>query len=343
MNKPLALAVILLFLSVSVIPSTGTTDVKQSTLPTISGNTLYVGGNGTGNYTKIQDAINDSSNGDTVYVYDDSSPYYENVVIGYTKSITLVGEDRNTTVIDGSNNGNVVRITAYGVVINGFTIQNSGTEIWNDSGILVYDYESRNSIISNNIIKSNVHGILLLCTNNCNIIDNLIASNNHGIVISGLRMYYSCFDNIISRNIISNNTVYGILCGSESSKNTFTNNIIIFNRYGIGINTGSYFNIFEGNNISKNSVGIKSSPMGTIITKNNFIKNIRHAKQYYFSLSGFTDHGTPDCVFDGNYWGRARIFPYPIPTRHGILPCCIFLGLPLWDMHPAQEPYDIGV
>ena len=43
----------------------------------VSGNTLYVGGSGPGNYTRIQDAIDNASDGDTVFVYDDSSPYFE--------------------------------------------------------------------------------------------------------------------------------------------------------------------------------------------------------------------------------------------------------------------------
>jgi len=34
-----------------------------------NGNTLYVGGSGPNNYTKIQDAIDNASNGDTVFVY----------------------------------------------------------------------------------------------------------------------------------------------------------------------------------------------------------------------------------------------------------------------------------
>jgi hypothetical protein len=61
------------------------------------GKTLYVGGSGPGNYTKIQDAIDDASDGDTVFVYDDSSPYYKNMVID--KKINLTGEHRETTVI----------------------------------------------------------------------------------------------------------------------------------------------------------------------------------------------------------------------------------------------------
>ncbi|MHA1376567.1 MAG: hypothetical protein ACTSR7_19990, partial [Promethearchaeota archaeon] len=79
MKKLLVVGVIVLFLGLAIAPSTGITDVKQIVLPTTSGDTLYVGGNGTGNYTKIQDAIDDANPGDTVFVYDDSSPYYEKV------------------------------------------------------------------------------------------------------------------------------------------------------------------------------------------------------------------------------------------------------------------------
>lgn len=44
------------------------------------GNKLYVGGTAN-NYTRIQDAINAANDGDTIFVYDDSSPYYENLII----------------------------------------------------------------------------------------------------------------------------------------------------------------------------------------------------------------------------------------------------------------------
>jgi len=134
MKKLLAVAIMILFISVSVIPSTGINVVKQITMPTAKGDTLYVGGNGTGNYTSIQGAIDDASDGDTVFVYDDSSPYYEHVVVD--KSINLVGEDRDTTVIDGNGIANVISIIEDNVSISKFTIQNSGTNAY-DAGILL--------------------------------------------------------------------------------------------------------------------------------------------------------------------------------------------------------------
>jgi hypothetical protein len=48
-------------------------DIEKSQT-TSKGNWLYVGGSGPGNYTKIQDAIDNASNGDTVFVF--NGTYY---------------------------------------------------------------------------------------------------------------------------------------------------------------------------------------------------------------------------------------------------------------------------
>jgi hypothetical protein len=97
-KKGVVVAVILLFVSVSVVPSTGNIVEKKSTMSTFhDGNTLYVGGSGPNNYTKIQDAIDDASDGDTVYVY--SGFYDESLTISAT--IILQGEAPTTTTING--------------------------------------------------------------------------------------------------------------------------------------------------------------------------------------------------------------------------------------------------
>ena len=61
--------------------------------------TLFVGGNGPNNYTFIQNAIDNADEGDTIFVFNYSSPYYEKLVIN--KSINLVGVHKNSTIIDG--------------------------------------------------------------------------------------------------------------------------------------------------------------------------------------------------------------------------------------------------
>jgi parallel beta-helix repeat protein len=96
-------------------------------MPISRGTTLYVGGGGPGNYSTIQEAIDDAVSGDTVFVYDDSSPYDENPIIN--KTINLLGENKATTIVDGGfREGPViyVRDTAN-VIVNGFTVQNGNS------------------------------------------------------------------------------------------------------------------------------------------------------------------------------------------------------------------------
>jgi PKD repeat protein len=86
------------------------------------GTILYVGGIGSGNYSSIQDAIDNASDGYTIYVY--SGIYYENIVI--YKSINLTGENIKTTIIYGNGIDDVIKVTADYVNISGFTIRQPG-------------------------------------------------------------------------------------------------------------------------------------------------------------------------------------------------------------------------
>ncbi|HWR28033.1 MAG TPA: hypothetical protein VN377_06325, partial [Candidatus Thermoplasmatota archaeon] len=62
-------------------------DREKQSLPKSSGNWLYVGGSGSNNYTMIQDAIDNASDGDTVFVF--NGMYVGYVIIN--KSINLIG------------------------------------------------------------------------------------------------------------------------------------------------------------------------------------------------------------------------------------------------------------
>jgi len=115
-KRYLVIGIVLLFIFMSFASSSAFDNVKKSSTPIFNGNTLYVGGSGPDNYTRIQDAINDADSGDTVFVYDDSSPYYENLFL--YKTISLIGEDKNTTIIDGNKYSNVIFVNADMVTIS---------------------------------------------------------------------------------------------------------------------------------------------------------------------------------------------------------------------------------
>ncbi|MBE3139860.1 MAG: right-handed parallel beta-helix repeat-containing protein, partial [Thermoplasmata archaeon] len=155
-RKCLAVGIILLFVGTCIVPSIAQ-NIEKPSQTTSRGNWLYVGGSGPGNYTKIQDAIDNASDGDTVFVYDDSAPYYEEVWI--RKSISLIGENKNTTNIIWR--GGRYALTIYQtehVIISGLKFNNSS------NGVQVY--ESNNSIISENIIEDNFFNLYMAHSNN---------------------------------------------------------------------------------------------------------------------------------------------------------------------------------
>lgn len=196
LKKSFAFGTMMLFIVVCIIPSINA-DIFKLNVCDSSGSILYVGGSGPGNYSKIQDAIDFASDGDTVFVYNDSSPYLEHVEIN--KSIKLRGEDRSSTIVDGAGEISVISVVADEVSISGFTIKNSSSD-----GIYVNG--SDHIDITGNIISNNErNGILLKYSSGNNVIHNVIGSNdNAGIVLA------VSSSNSISHNNFLDNDVHAL-------------------------------------------------------------------------------------------------------------------------------------
>ena len=353
-KKGVVVAVILLFVSVSVIPSSGTNVVEKSSNVSFDGNTLYVGGNGTGNYTRIQDAIDNASDGDTVFVYSgiysDYFPYYSPpyvVCVVIDKRINLIGEDKNNTIINGSGRYDVINIEVDRVNISGFTIQNGGESQYipgtSRYGRGIYSHGGNNISIHDNIIFDNYVGIYSSC-NEGNIFDNIIKVNRRGIDIHSSSLFNKIYNNTISNNEIGIEK-YGDLC-------TFEKNLISNNEIGILLLSGKS-NFISNNAIRENEIGLKTEDYGdSIIHQNNFINNKKHID---ISKRSTLLH-TPFLILYKNKWTKnfwdnwkvriprpiigswiieVRLFPSPMMIPIAIFPIFEF------DWHPAQEPYDI--
>lgn len=154
---------------------------KNDNQTTERGSTIYVDDDniagpwdGTINhpYQFIQDGIDHATGGDSVSVFNGS--YTENVVV--PKSLEIIGEDKENTVITGNDFGTVVKIIAEGVVITGFTITQSGSNP-NNAGIMIHT--PYNSIINNNIQKNNYYGIYVVEGYNNTIYHNNIVQNTY--------------------------------------------------------------------------------------------------------------------------------------------------------------------
>jgi len=167
------------------------------------------------NYTSIQNAINanETFNGHTIFV--ESGIYYEHVVVN--KSLSLIGENKGTTVIDGKGSGTVVEIKANSVTLGGFTVRNGSSHfggasimiysarnvlvedcLIKDTFVGVYMVVSGNNILQNNIITNSSEGIYLLKAENNSLIENVVASNYWGVGLA------DSGNNTLRNNEISN-------------------------------------------------------------------------------------------------------------------------------------------
>ncbi len=182
-------------------------------------NTLYVGGIGPNNYTNITYAVDDASNGDTVFVY--SGTYYEFIRI--SKSLTLIGENKESTVINCLDKMDVIKISGDKVTIKGFTIKDAGQNFWNkvDAGVEI-SKNCNNITIEDNIITKGYCGILLQHSNNVSILNNIFHNNNGpSIWLLGEGKNNNVLGNKIIRKT---NEKGGGIWLEKSSNNTIKNN-----------------------------------------------------------------------------------------------------------------------
>lgn len=309
-KKGLICGIILLFVGSGLV--SGINNIKIISNKGGRGNTLYVGGSGPGNYTHIQDAIDNAGDGDTVFVY--TGTYHESLII--EKSLNLVGENRTKTIVDSGHSTYVIDIfVCTAVSVRRFTIQNSSKNGINSEAVEIE--------LIDNIVKN--HGYVGICLKNSSktiVTNNIISQNERGLCLC-----WGCCNSTVSFNIIEENNYCAIYL-YNSSNNRVVENLFTNNEYGVVISRSDH------NNITKN------------IFKYCNLCNIYlyHANDNRIMKNNFIDYricALFSCCsnsWDANYWNGPRFLPKPIFGRigqHGLIPWVNF------DWHPVQEPYDI--
>jgi len=185
-------------------------------------------------FDSIQDGIDAVLEGGSVFVY--NGTYYENVDITKNR-ITLIGEDRNSTIINGSA-GNSCIYSAYAnnVTIWGFTLNDS---IQGIKVVESYDFILEDCIASNNLRGVYFHISERMTIYDCHIYNNseegmLIVNcdfseiydcdiiDNSGTGLS-LEQHYTgiSIDNRIYHNNLINNTINAFDDNEDSSNHWY--------------------------------------------------------------------------------------------------------------------------
>ena len=259
-------------------------------------------------YPTIQQAINAASSGDTVYVR--AGTYYEHITIG--ESLTLQGEDRDTTVIDGNGSGNVIYVTANYVTISGLTIANGEHGINLIPNWAIHHITIRDAIITSNDRLAFHSGH----SGGSHLIEDCIISNNwgasyahqfHNSIIRNCEVFGNGYGfsvawgsgTLITNNEVHDNEEYGIWFDSMSNS-IIENNLVYSNGIGTGVGYVGSYNTIRNNVIRDNDLGIymnNPTVSGNKIYHNDVIENGRQACDQ--GTNNIWDDGYPS---GGNYW-----------------------------------------
>ncbi len=239
---------------------------------------------GGADFETIQEAVDNVTYGSTILVY--SGTYFENVAIN--KSLSIIGADRDHTIIDGNGTGNVILVRhTTDLIIKNFTIRRSGTE---NSGISLRD--SDRIEVSHNLITDNFYGIRIRGISSFDnlISGNIITGNENGIVLE------SCSFNLVSFNEITQNFWGIVFLGSL--ENEISNNIISSNTNEGILFVTSVDNLVSGNDIKRNNPGIYFYMSSNNIVYHN---NFNNTDQISSNGTGvnYWDNG-----LEGNYWSN---------------------------------------
>lgn len=238
--------------------------------------TLYVGGVGPGNFTTIQSAIDAAGLGDTIYVF--NGTYYENIEVN--TSVSLVGENRDTTTIEGVTDWAVVNVTADNVHVSGFRIVYNGFERFNRG--LDFLNVTRCSAAGNNLSINQGYGIRLYESDNITIHDNIVTriGGMGGIYVMG--SHYS---------MLTNNRISNQRDGIELilSRGSVLSNNSISDSYWAGIDVyGSTDTVIMNNTMMNDGIRMSGSSLDKYNTHTISISNTVNGRpiRYWKNVTG---------------------------------------------------------
>jgi parallel beta-helix repeat protein len=173
-------------------------------------------------YQKISWAVGNASEGDNIFV---KSGVYPESNILVNKSLTIVGENAETTVIDGNGTAPYIfHVIANNVAIENLTLQNTDTS-FSAQAPAIRIYNVTNVTINNAITRNVFYAVEILSSS----LTKIMHSNFSKSAQSGIYLHDTSCNNTFIGNTIEDN-INGIYIAEPTSQyNKFYHNNIINN------------------------------------------------------------------------------------------------------------------
>jgi parallel beta-helix repeat protein len=246
-------------------------------------------------FCTIQEAINTASPGDIVYVH--NGTYYENIVVN--KTVMLIGESRDTTVIDGKRAGTVIFVNSNNTIIKRFTIQNSGEKQDSEWPSGVWLNNASNCALLNNHITNNTLGIMLYSSSSNLLRNNSMTANSYNFGVLGWGLSHFNQDVDVSNTVDDKPIYYWVNHNGEevpsnagyvalvNSTNITVKNLNLKNNYESILLAYTHNSTITNNTVANNLHGIlllfssNNTVFGNNVTRNGFERSSFGSTSYY--------------------------------------------------------------
>jgi nitrous oxidase accessory protein len=237
-------------------------------------------------------AVANAKDGDIIEV--DGGTHHGSLEIN--KRLTLIGLD--WPILDGGNQGTVLKISGPGTVVRGFLIKNSGSSLdQENAGIAL---EAVDGLVEGNRFQDTLFGIYLRQANDSIVRGNVISSKDLDVPRRGdpIRVWYSN-DVLIEKNVIEKGRDV-VLWYSE--RLTIRHNEVSDGRYGLHFMYCDDANVHH-NRLLNNSVGAFMMYSRRVTLQNNTIAYNRGPSGYGIGLKDMDDTIVMENLFLDNRIG----------------------------------------
>lgn len=277
--------VLLAIVIMMVSRGTATVLAQDSEPPPVAheARTVIVARDGSGQYTSIQEAIDEARSGDTIHIK--AGEYQEDVTIHSKDRLRLIGDGVDKVTVLGRERVGVFHIGKwpYGatqIEISGMTIREHGGHamgIFNGKSIVLHDVRIDGMLFGQQVQDVRIERCRIggsettgvqFADSQAILVGNLIHDNDHGVTVAGKSTIQ------LERNVITRNLFEGVIV-TDNAKIVLISNTITKNGGGVAfLNTAR--GEASGNVVGLNQVGFLIAPSSHPTLSYNAVHNSEH-------------------------------------------------------------------